>query len=467
MPAPDQTREHKNRRPISVPLKQIIIEKIPFLVLAAISSIITYLVQQSADVVIGSNALGLTHRIANASVSYIRYIVKFFWPQNLAIFYPFNNAGYPLWQTVSCIFLLLFISVLVIRFAKKSEYLPVGWFWFMGTLVPVIGLIKVGEQSIADRYTYIPYIGLLMIIAWGIPQLISRWHYRKIALYISVPIIFISLGIVAHRQAGYWKNTGSLFSHALEITQDNYVAYFSLGDYLYKKGNNVQAEQYLRNAIAIFPDYTDAILSLGCVLADQNDFAGAISYFEKTIELRPDSIQAAYAHENMGTVFRKQNRHLDAAFHFTRAVQLKPDFAKARFDLADSLLLQGRLDEAVENLRAAIQVEPNWIAPINNLAFLIASHPELKYRDPNEAIDLAQRACGLSNYQNPVILGTLSTAYAAAGKFSEAIETVKKAINLAQSANQPQVKQRLEFLMSLYTQRKPLIETSKSRPVSP
>ena len=191
-------------KPVS--LKQILIEKIPFLVLAAVSSIITYLVQQSSGAVVTGNALGFTARIANASVSYVVYIYKLFWPQNLTIFYPFQLGGFAFWQVALCIVLLLFISIMAIRFANKYKFLAVGWFWFIGTLFPVIGIVQIGQQAYADRYTYIPYIGLFIMIAWGFWLLVSNWRHAKMTVAILMPVVLLALGICSYWQTGYWKN---------------------------------------------------------------------------------------------------------------------------------------------------------------------------------------------------------------------------------------------------------------------
>ena len=205
-------------------LYRIIIEKIPFFVLSAVSSVITFSVQQSSGAVADINILPLQNRVANAFLSYAKYIGKMFWPQDLAVFYPLNAVGsISLWQFVLYALLLVGVTFLVLRFCGTRKYLLVGWFWFVGTLVPVIGFVQVGSQAFADRYTYIPYIGLFIMIAWGLPELLSKWPYRKFALGISAVIALTAFGICAHQQVIYWNNSIALFSHALEVTQNNYL----------------------------------------------------------------------------------------------------------------------------------------------------------------------------------------------------------------------------------------------------
>jgi Flp pilus assembly protein TadD len=434
---------------------RLIIEKIPFFILSAVSSTITFLVQRVSGTVAGLDTLPLESRIANAFLSYARYMGKMFWPQNLAVFYPFDAASFAFWQVTLCVLLLLVISVFVIRFGRNQKYLPVGWFWFVGTLIPVIGLVQVGAQSLADRYTYIPYVGLSMIIAWGLPDLLSKWPYRKIALSISMPIVITALGICAYRQVSYWNNSTILFSHAVEATQNNHVAHCNLAKDLRNHGKTALAIEHFRKAFQIAPNYPDTVNGLGCALYDQGDLNEAIVYFQKAIQVKPDS---PYPRNNLGFTLQKQGKLNEAVAYFTQAVQIKPDFAEARHNLANALVLQGRFDEALDQFHAVLRLKPDWPEPMGNLAFLIATHPEIKGRDINEAIYLADRVCIITNYKNPSYLDTLAAVYASAGRFTEAVDTAQKAITLAEDANQPQVKNIIQYHLTFYTQGKPYIE---------
>jgi len=442
----------------------LILEKLPLFILSAVSSVITFLVQGTGAFI---NVVPLGDRIANAFLAYSIYIGKMFWPQNLAVIYPFDAGALTLWRIAFCFLLLLVISVLVIRFGRKCPYLPVGWFWFVGTLVPVIGLVQVGLQSLADRYTYIPYIGLFVMIAWGLPELLSKWSYRKIALDISAVVMLTALGICTHRQVSYWNNSGNLFSHALDVTQNNYLAHFNLADDLRKHGKTTLAMEHLTKALQIMPNYADAILALGCALDDQGKAAQAVEYFQKIIQLKPGSVHAAYAYYNIGTILQKQGRLTDAVAGFTMAVQIRPDFAEARYNCANVLVLQGRLNEALDQFREILRLMPNWSEPMNNIAWLMAAHPEIKNRDVNEAVRLARRACEITNYSSPFQLGTLAAAYASAGRFSDAVDTAHKALSLADTTGQPQFKDALRYHLTFYTQGKPYIETPPTPPPGP
>ena len=433
----------------------LVFEKLPFFVLSAVSSVITFFVQRSGGAVAEMNILSLESRIANVFLSYVRYIGKMFRPQNLTIFYPYDAEGFPFWQVAICILLVLAVSFLVIRFAKKQKCLFIGWFWFVGTLVPVIGLVQIGGQSIADRYTYISYIGLFIMIAWGLSELLLKWPYRKIALGVSMLIVLTAMGIAAHRQVSYWKNSSTLFSHALAVTENNYIAYTGLADDLRTSGKTALAIEHYNKALQIAPGHADAVLGLGCALVNEGNLERAAEYLKKSLQLKPDH---ALAHYNLGIALQKQGRFAESLDSFTRAVQLDPGSAEAHNNLGNLLVLNGRVYEAIEQFRIAIRLKPDWYAPANNLAWLIATRYELKDYDMNEPIGLANRACELTNYRDPAVMGTLAAAYASAGKFTEAIDTVQKAMTAADAAGRQEIKGALQYHLTFYTQGKAYLE---------
>jgi hypothetical protein len=281
-------------------LYRAIIEKIPFIALSVVSSVITFLVQLGSSAVVHINALPLKDRVANAFLSYARYTGKLFWPQNLAVFYPFDADSFAFWQVAMCVLLLLVISIFVIRFGRNRKYLPVGWFWFVATLVPVIGFVQVGRQAMADRYTYIPYIGLFIIIAWGLPELLSKWPQRKIALGLSMVIVLTTLGICTHRQVSYWNNSFTLFSHAIEVTQNNYMAYNNLGSAYHKLGRYQEAIESYKQAIRTNPDYAFAYVNLGSAYHNLGRYQDAIETYKQVIIIKPDY---AKAHLNLGVIY--------------------------------------------------------------------------------------------------------------------------------------------------------------------
>jgi tetratricopeptide (TPR) repeat protein len=365
------------------PLYHLLWEKVPFLAISTISSVVTFLVQRSAGAV---KEASFTIRIANAFVSYGKYIGKTIWPSRLAMFYPYPDKADLIWQAVVFASLLVIISVAVVCLMRRRRYLLTGWLWYLGTLVPVIGLVQVGDQALADRYSYIPLTGLFIIIAWGVSDLIAKWRFRKPALAASAIAVLLALSICAHRQQRHWRNTTTLCEHAFEVTRDNYVAHFSMAGDLLRQGKTNQA-----------------------------------------------------------------------IVHYRRSLQIKPTYFKVLGSLAIAFRRQGRTDLAVKYYQQAVRYKPDWVFPINNLAWIRATHKEANFRNPKEAVRLAQRACELTRYRNPSILDTLAAAYAAAGRFTDAVATAQKALELAQSSNE-ELPEKIQNRLRLYKAGRPYIQ---------
>jgi protein O-mannosyl-transferase len=384
-----QNRKHDAREI----LYRVTIEKIPFFVLAAVSSVVTFLAQRAGGSMTDTNVLPLLSRVANALLSYAKYISRMFWPHKLAVFYPGSTGSLVFWQAAICALLLVVISILVIRLGRRQKYLTVGWLWFVVTLMPVIGLVQVGSQAYADRYTYIPYIGLFIMIAWGLSELLPEWPHRRFVIGASAAIALVALGVCAHRQVTYWSDSTRLFSHAIEVTLDNYLAY-----------------------------------------------------------------------NNRGVTYGKLGRFEEAVDDLRQAVRVKPDYAAAYTQLGIAYGKLGRWQEAIDADRQAIRIRPDSLEATNDLAWLIATSPDIRNRDTNEAISLARRACELSGYEAPAVLDTLGAAYAAAGRFKEAVDTANRALDLADAANQLQLKGMIQHHLSFYTQGKPYAE-SANRPL--
>jgi Flp pilus assembly protein TadD len=344
--------------------RRCLIEKIPFLVLSVVSSVITFLTQKAGGIIFDTKTIPLTNRVGNAFSSYARYIGKLFWPQNLAVFYPFDVNSFAFWQVAMCVLLLLVISIFVIRFGRNQKYLPVGWFWFVGTLVPVIGIVKFTGPSYADRFTYIPYIGLFIIIAWGLSELLSKWPYRKIALGITAAMVLTAMGICTYRQVSYWNNSFTLFSHAIEVTQNNYIAHNDLGVAYLSLGRYQDALESCKQAIRIEPDYADAHNNLGNVYLSLGRWQYAIEAYKQAIKIKPDY---ADAHNNLGNAYLSLGRYQDALEAYKQAIKIKPDFAGAHYNLGVAYLSLGRYQDAIEAYKQAIKIEPYYADAHNNL----------------------------------------------------------------------------------------------------
>jgi cytochrome c-type biogenesis protein CcmH/NrfG len=361
---------NKIRNPLSK-IRNLLLEKIPFFVLAGLSCVITFLAQRSGSAIAGAGILSLIDRIANAFLSYARYLGKLFVPKNLAVFYPFDSSAIQTWQVVMCVLLLIVITILVIYFGRNRKYLPVGWFWYVGTLVPVIGFVQVGAQAYADRYTYIPYTGLFIMLAWDLPEILTKWQYRKFALNISTALVLAVLGMVSYRQVGYWKNNYTLFLHAVEATNDNAVAYNNLGNACLEFGRYQDAVESLKQALKIKPGFVNAYLGLGMAYVNLGKYQDAIEAYQQVIKIRPDLMEA---YLNLGAVYRNVGRWQEAIETYREALRIKPDFAEAYFNLGNACLDLDQYKEAIDAFRQAIRIKPYYVDAHFNLgiAYLAA-----------------------------------------------------------------------------------------------
>ena len=255
---------------------RLVIEKVPFFALAAVSSVITFIVQRSGGAIGGIDVLPLKGRIFNAAIAYFQYIKMMFCPSKLAIFYPHPLDTIAHVKAAGCILLLIALTGLFLYLARRKKYLATGWLWYLGTLIPVIGLVQVGSQAYADRYTYIPYIGLFIVIAWGIGELLSRLPYRRFSVGFLSAIVLTTLGLYAHRQVGFWNNGITLFSHAIDVTEDNAIAYNSLSAAYGDLGHFQAQMEAAQQAIKIKPKYAEAHNNLGVAYGGLGRYEDAI-----------------------------------------------------------------------------------------------------------------------------------------------------------------------------------------------
>ncbi len=405
-------------------LRHLIWEKIPFLILSAISSIVTFFVQKSAGTVGGLDFFPLTVRLANAVVSYAKYIGKMIWPAHLAAFYPYPLKLWSVSQVLAAIVLLSVITILVIRLGKKYKYLPVGWFWYLGTLVPVIGLVKVGIQSMADRYTYVPLIGLFIIIAWGITDLLKHWKYRQIAFGVSSIFVILVLSICTWVQTSYWRNSRALFEHALKVTTDNYVAYSNLGTACEKLGRYDEAIEAYKQVIRIRPYDAEAYYNLGIASGALGRYQEAIDACQQAIRIKPDY---AMAFCNLGAVYHQLGRYQEAIDACKQAVRIEPDLAEAHFNLGVTYSALGRDQEALEAYKQVIGIKPDDSQAYNNLGDTYDKLGRLQ-----DAIEAYVQAIRIKPDYAAAHYG-LGAAYLSAGDRNAAIEQYKilKTINPA------------------------------------
>ncbi|OQX10680.1 MAG: hypothetical protein BWK80_45510 [Desulfobacteraceae bacterium IS3] len=347
-------------------------EKLPFFIFSALSSVVTFFVQKSAGAVGSLNVFSLNARIGNALISYISYIGKMFCPTHLAVFYP-HPGVISAWKIAEAGILLIFISLLAISSRKRYPYILIGWLWYVGTLVPVIGLVQVGSQAMADRYTYIPMIGLFIIIAHGIPDMLPAWRYRKAALALAATAIIFVLMIMSYRQAGYWQNSFTLFEHALEVTSGNYAAHRFVGDAMRRKGKNDEAVRHYREALRLSPNYAHAHNNLGILLAGQGKTAEAVQHLSHALRADPKYAQAYY---NMGLVLDEQGNLAEAVRYYSQALRFAPDDAAAHNNLGTVLFRMGKINEALVHFQEALQIEPDNAEARENLEKLLKMRKE-------------------------------------------------------------------------------------------
>ncbi len=606
----------------------LLIEKIPFFILALASSVITFVAQGKEGAMTGTHGLPLALRIENAVVSYFRYIQKMFWPTDLAIFYPHPESQHeiseqlPL-EIVICIGILLAVILAAgILAGRKRPYLPVGLFWFLGTLVPVIGIIQVGGQAWADRYSYIPLTGLFIVLAWGAADILNRLKAGKIILPFLAAAALVACAVVTRIQLGHWKDSITVFTRALACTKWNATAHFNLGAALEEKGNfdeamkhymitlqidpayanaqynighalaaqgksaeaieaykkvfslnpnhlfarnnlgNVylslgrrdEAVQEYRQALKINPGYAPAHFNLGKVLADEGKYEEAIPHYNEALRLRPRYVEAltglglalaiqgnvqqalpplrevvrlrpnnvearlnlgnvltdagkadearrefeialklqpdlvekekgmaqkfqregnveaamarylaatrlnpgdAESHQQLGSLFAQAGTFAEAQGHFAEVAKLRPDNSQAHYNLALSLTVQGRSEEAVSVYRRAIACDPDNAAALNDVAWILATHPKAEVRNGSDAVKFAQRACELAKNREARFLGTLDAALAETGQFEKAIETAEQARALATSGGQADLAKAAAERIELYQKKQP------------
>jgi len=470
-------------------LGRLIAEKLPLFILVAASSVVTVIVQQTEGAVGSLDRYTLTVRANNALVSYISYIGKMIWPTNLAVFYPHPGPSLSAWKPLIALLILVSVSVAVIYMARRRydlAPLAVGWLWYLGALVPVIGLVQVGAQGMADRYTYIPSIGILIMLAWGAARFSDRLKHRNIVLGISTALLLILLTLCTRAQVRYWKNSLTLFRHTVEVTRNNHIVQYHYANALVKDGRLDEAAFHFQKSLRINPRYKKPYDGLAKSFYKQGKFdetiavcikrlrigkpeaaiyhrlgmaytrkgAGslAIQSFKESLRLKPDS---APTHENLAKLVMGLKNPDEAIRHLTEAIRLNPNIASTQFHLARALNIKGRTEEAITHFAQALRLKPNWEKPMNSLARILATHSQEKFRDPQKAIQLAQRACELTNYQDPRSVDALAAAYAAAGRFDDAIAAAEKAVQLTASGDNKQRHQAIKNRLQLYKQGKP------------
>ena len=407
-----------------VSLSSLIQEKIPLLVLVVGTSITTFMVQKIGGAVKSVEAFPIQERAINAFVSYLSYLQKMVWPSGLSVFYPHPENALPVWKGLVSVLLLLFLTILVIRKARSTPYLGVGWFWFLGTLIPVIGLVQVGEQAMADRYAYVPLIGIFIIIAWGLPDLLAKWNHKE-----KIPVIFagllIPLMVVTWMQVGHWKDGVTLWKHAIKVQSNIYPefarAYNNLGFALKREGRFADAITQYKTAIKVNPDFSKPYNNLGSVLRSVNRHDEAIVYFKEAIRVKPDN---SLAYSNLGSAMLQKGEMEEAIIHFRQSIKINPDNALAYSNLGTTLAKKGELDAAIIQFKEAIRINPGLAMPHANLGMALAQN-----RETQEAIVHFRKAIEI-NPDHALAHFSLGNALFQKGETQEAIIHLREAVRL-------------------------------------
>ncbi len=528
-------------------LRQIILEKLPLIGLAAASCLATIFAQH--ETIKSFETISLPLRAGNALISYVAYLRQMFWPAGMAVFYPFSPGAVGVSNVILSSVLLAGISAGVFVLRRHRPYLLTGWLWFLGMLVPVIGLLQVGAQARADRYTYLPEIGLYLALTWAVADFCAGWRHRRLLLGGCSAGILVALFISARTQTSYWRNSESLWTHTLACTSNNLVAHtdlgfallqqgrvddavfhfqqalqirpgyadswFNLGNALLQQGRVDDAMVHFQQALQIRPGYADAHFNLGVALVRKGNVDEAIAQFQQAVEIEPDDAEArlalgnallqqgrvdeamvyfrtarqiepddAEAHLALGNALLQQGRvddamvHFqqalqiepknaeaqcdlgaalfrkgnidDAIAHFQKALEIKPGFTEAHINLGSALVKKGKVDEAITHFQKALEIEPDNVEALNDLAWLLATSPQASVRNGNRAVELAQRANQITGGENPMILSTLAAAYAGAGRFGDAQQSARKAVQMATVAGRQGLVDELTRELRLY-----------------
>ena len=384
------------------PVRRLVVEKWPLLALSAASCVATFLAETSA--IRAGGSFSLPHRLGNAVAACMVY------PAGLAVFYPVPHNGAPAWEAALAGTLLAGLSVAAWAERRSRPWLLFGWVWYLVMLLPVLGFIQVGRQSHADRYTYLPQIGIDVAVTW----LVAEWRVSRAALAVLMAGVLAALMVCARKQTAYWKTTETLWTHALACTAGNDVAHYEMGNiFLGRKEWDEAINQY-QQALRVNPDYMEAYNNLGNALFHEGRIEDAIPQYQKALQINP---AVAAVHNNFGGVLLQQGSLDEAITQFREALHIEPDLMEARFNLGKALLQKGRAEEAVPHF---------------------------------------QRANEIAGAKNPAMLGTLAAAFAGAGRFADAVSTAQKAMALARAAGQQDLAARLNEELKRYQAGLPL-----------
>ncbi len=468
-----------------------LVEKIPFFALTLAASALAYFAQKSDNTVGSLEKFPISGRISNALVSYVRYLGKMIWPDDLAVFYP-HPGTWPLPQTIVAGLLLLLVTGVALWKARSQRWLVVGWFWYLGMLVPVIGLVQIGDHAMADRYSYLPLIGIFIMIVWGAAEVVARFQRGRSVFAAFAIAVLAGCGVAAAFQLRFWKNSETLFTRSARVTTGNYIAFLNLGIVCAEKGKLDEASNNLSEALRLKPDYALTHMNLANLLRLQGKTDEAAAHYEEALRLQPDDVGTRY---NYGGLLTAQGKLDEAEKHFRAALRLKPDWAELHFKMGYLLCLRGNLDngiihyqrafelkptpeththlgiafarqkkwgEAAGHLRLAAKALPNNPAVARDLAWVLATCDDPKIYNPTEAVQLAGRACELTERRDAGCLDVLATAYSEARRFDDAVQTAGEALSVAVAAKDNDLATQIRERLKNFQAGKPFRETVRA-----
>jgi tetratricopeptide (TPR) repeat protein len=404
----------------NVPIFHLFVEKFSLFSIAAVISLFTLFSSWGANALSSLEALPLIVRLENAVVSYRAYILKMIWPNPLAVLYP-HPIALPVSKIVSAALLLLTITILVIVGRKKHPYLIVGWLWYLITLLPVIGLVQAGIQSMADRFMYMPMTGLSIMVIYGISDIYKTWPYKKLTLTVLTVLLLLTLIASTRAQVKLWQNSETLFRHTLQVTSNNYLIHNNLGATLAKQGKDEEAFIHFMRSLEINPCYADAHYNLGSLLLRQGKDREAIPHLLVALQIKPDHVQA---HNDLGIILTRYGKSKEAMDHFSKAIQFDPTYEEAYFNEGYILLQQKNYVEAIFYFKEVLRINPNNSKAYNGLgvSFLESGSAE-------KAMDCYHKALEINpnDADTHVNLGSL---FIRQGKYQEAILHFTEALRI-------------------------------------
>ena len=428
----------------------LLLEKAPLLALSFASSLVTLRAHEALGALISARELPVSQRLANAVVTYVIYLRKVVWPVDLSVFY-MHPGHWPTAAVVGSGILLLAITALALWQLRPRPFLLVGWLWFLGVLVPTIGLVQAHVQAMADRFAYVPVIGVFTMLVWSVADLAARWPQRQWVLPSAAGLALIACVVMSSLQLRYWRNSLTLLEHAVQLAPNDHVAQVMLGNALYERGRLDEALERYLESVRLRPDYAEAWQRAAVALSQKQRIAEAIQHFRTAARLSPNWTEP---HRGLAQVLASHGRVEEARAEYQTLAQLLPADANGQMRLAEMLAEGQQWAEAVQRYQEALRQNPNLPPALNNLAWLRATCPQAEFRDAAEAVRLAERACQLTRRRNPYFVGTLAAAYAEAGRFPEALRTIAEAEALVGASGSTQ-------LLSTYGQMRALFQAEK------